>query len=33
LNGPIVEWYRQLTRWHQIIKAIELHGGIVDLEG
>jgi nucleoside-diphosphate-sugar epimerase len=25
-------WYRELSRWHRIIKAIELHGGIVDLE-
>jgi nucleoside-diphosphate-sugar epimerase len=27
-----LEWYRELTRWHRIIKEIELHGSIVDLE-
>jgi len=27
-----LEWYRELTRWHRIIKEIELHGGIVDIE-
>jgi nucleoside-diphosphate-sugar epimerase len=27
-----LDWYRQLTRWHRIIKEIELHGGIIDLE-
>jgi nucleoside-diphosphate-sugar epimerase len=27
-----LEWYQQLTRWHRIIKDIELHGGIVDLQ-
>jgi hypothetical protein len=26
-----LEWYQQLTRWHRIIKDIELHGGIVDI--
>ncbi|HEX5078788.1 MAG TPA: SDR family oxidoreductase [Geminicoccaceae bacterium] len=27
-----LEWYRQLSRWHRIIKDVELHGGIIDLE-
>jgi nucleoside-diphosphate-sugar epimerase len=27
-----LEWYRQLARWHRILKDVELHGGIVDLE-
>jgi nucleoside-diphosphate-sugar epimerase len=27
-----LEWYRQLTRWHRIIKEIELHGGIIDID-
>jgi nucleoside-diphosphate-sugar epimerase len=27
-----LEWYQQLTRWHRIIKEIELHGGIIDIE-
>ena len=27
-----LEWYLELTRWHRIIKEIELHGGIVDIE-
>ena len=27
-----LEWYRQLSRWHRILKDVELHGGIVDLE-
>jgi nucleoside-diphosphate-sugar epimerase len=27
-----LEWYQQLARWHRIIKEIELHGGIVDIE-
>jgi nucleoside-diphosphate-sugar epimerase len=27
-----LEWYSELTRWHRIIKEIELHGGIVDIE-
>jgi nucleoside-diphosphate-sugar epimerase len=26
-----LEWYQQLTRWHRIIKEIELHGGVVDI--
>jgi nucleoside-diphosphate-sugar epimerase len=26
-----LEWYQQLTRWHRIIKEVELHGGIVDI--
>jgi nucleoside-diphosphate-sugar epimerase len=26
-----LEWYQELTRWHQIIKQVELHGGIVDI--
>lgn len=26
-----LEWYKELTKWHQIIKQVELHGGIVDL--
>jgi nucleoside-diphosphate-sugar epimerase len=27
-----LEWYQQLTKWHRIIKDIELHGGIVDID-
>jgi nucleoside-diphosphate-sugar epimerase len=27
-----LEWYQTLTRWHQIIKQVELHGGIVDID-
>ena len=27
-----LEWYRQLTRWHRILRDVELHGGIIDLE-
>jgi nucleoside-diphosphate-sugar epimerase len=26
-----LEWYKTLTRWHQIIKQVELHGGIVNI--
>jgi nucleoside-diphosphate-sugar epimerase len=26
-----LEWYRTLTKWHQIIKQVELHGGIVNI--
>jgi nucleoside-diphosphate-sugar epimerase len=26
-----LEWYQQLTKWHRIIKEVELHGGIVDI--
>jgi nucleoside-diphosphate-sugar epimerase len=26
-----LEWYQTLTRWHRIIKQVELHGGIVDI--
>ncbi len=27
-----LEWYQQLSKWHRIIKDIELHGGIVDID-
>jgi nucleoside-diphosphate-sugar epimerase len=27
-----LEWYQELTRWHRIIKQIELHCGIIDIE-
>ena len=26
-----LEWYKKLTQWHQIIKEVELHGGIVNI--
>lgn len=26
-----LEWYQELTKWHRIIKDVELHGGIVDI--
>jgi nucleoside-diphosphate-sugar epimerase len=26
-----LEWYKTLTKWHQIIKDVELHGGIVNI--
>ena len=26
-----LDWYRQLARWHSIIRDVELHGGILDL--
>lgn len=26
-----LDWYRQLVEWHDRIKAVELHGGIVDI--
>jgi nucleoside-diphosphate-sugar epimerase len=26
-----LEWYKELTRWHRIIKETELHGGIVEI--
>jgi nucleoside-diphosphate-sugar epimerase len=26
-----LQWYQELTRWHRIIKEVELHGGIVDI--
>ena len=26
-----LEWYKTLTKWHQIIKEVELHGGIVNI--
>jgi hypothetical protein len=27
-----LDWYQQLSKWHRIIKDIELHGGIVDIQ-
>ncbi len=27
-----LEWYRQLTKWHRIIKDVEMYGGILDIE-
>jgi len=27
-----LEWYQELVKWHKIIKDIELHGGIIDIE-
>lgn len=36
VHGPrtiTLEWYRQLTEWHEIIRQVELHGGIVDIGG
>ena len=26
-----LEWYKTLTQWHQVIKEVELHGGIVNI--
>ena len=26
-----LEWYKTLTKWHQIIKEVELHGGIINI--
>ncbi len=26
-----LDWYKELTRWHQIIKEVEMYGGIVSL--
>jgi nucleoside-diphosphate-sugar epimerase len=26
-----LEWYQTLTKWHEIIKQVELHGGIVNI--
>ncbi len=26
-----LEWYKTLTKWHQIIRQVELHGGIIDI--
>jgi len=26
-----LDWYQTLTKWHRIIKEVELHGGIVEL--
>jgi hypothetical protein len=26
-----LEWYQTLTKWHRIIKEVELHGGIVNI--
>jgi dTDP-D-glucose 4,6-dehydratase len=26
-----LQWYRDLTKWHRIIREVELHGGIIDL--
>ncbi|MFT5635032.1 MAG: nucleoside-diphosphate-sugar epimerase [Cognaticolwellia sp.] len=39
LNGELVEtedsltlpWYQELIKWHAIIKRIEMHGGMVDI--
>ena len=28
-----LDWYQNLSIWHQRIKAVELHGGILELEG
>jgi len=26
-----LEWYRALVRWHELVKAVELYGGILDI--
>jgi nucleoside-diphosphate-sugar epimerase len=26
-----LEWYKTLTRWHRVIKDVELHGGIIEI--
>jgi len=28
-----LSWYKDLVRWHRIIKDVELGGGILDIEG
>lgn len=27
-----LQWYKELTRWHRIIKEVELHGGILEID-
>jgi hypothetical protein len=27
-----LQWYRELARWHEIIKSVEMYGGIVDID-
>ncbi len=27
-----LEWYKTLTKWHRIIKEVELHGGIIEID-
>ena len=27
-----LEWYKKLSHWHQVIKQVELHGGIIDID-
>ena len=26
-----LDWYRELTRWHRIVRQVEMYGGIVDI--
>jgi hypothetical protein len=26
-----LDWYKELTRWHQIIRNVEMYGGIVKI--
>jgi nucleoside-diphosphate-sugar epimerase len=26
-----LDWYKELARWHRIIREVELHGGIIDI--
>jgi nucleoside-diphosphate-sugar epimerase len=28
-----LEWYKELAKWHRIIKQVELHGGIIEIDG
>jgi nucleoside-diphosphate-sugar epimerase len=31
LETLTLDWYRELTRWHAVIREVELHGGILDI--
>jgi nucleoside-diphosphate-sugar epimerase len=26
-----LDWYKELTRWHRIVREVEMYGGIVDI--
>ena len=27
-----LKWYQELSRWHEIVKDVEMYGGIVEIE-
>ncbi|MDH3663552.1 MAG: SDR family NAD-dependent epimerase/dehydratase, partial [Alphaproteobacteria bacterium] len=27
-----LDWYQNLSTWHRVIKEVELHGGILEIE-